>query len=62
VREGEDGTVEIDGRLAQYPSVEIICDHQLPNGYHSALIFTKPQESGGPANLYETGEEFDVAG
>jgi hypothetical protein len=42
--------------------VEIIRDRQLPNGYRSTRIFTKEQESGGPLNLVEPGESFDVAG
>ena len=54
--------VDIDGRLAQYPTVEIIRDHQLPNGFHSAEIFVKQQDSGGPLNLYEPGEPFAVRG
>jgi hypothetical protein len=62
VRQGPDGTVLIDGHLAEYPSVEIIRDHPLPNGYHSTLIFTERQESGGPLNLFETGDPFEVEG
>jgi hypothetical protein len=62
LRRGAGGTLEIDGRLAQYPSVEIVRDTQLENGYRSALIFTKAQESGGPINLYEPAEEFRVNG
>ncbi|MET0459802.1 MAG: hypothetical protein ABW195_11180 [Ilumatobacteraceae bacterium] len=62
VRRGPDGTVELDGRLAPYPSVEIIRDQQLPNGYRSTMIFVKPQESGGPVNLYEPGESFAAEG
>jgi hypothetical protein len=62
LRRGAGGTLEIDGRLAQYPSVEIIRDTQLENGYRSALIFTKAQESGGPINLYEPAEEFRANG
>jgi hypothetical protein len=62
LRQGPNGTVTIDGRLAQYPSVEIIRDEQLPNGYKSTLIFTKAQESGGPLNLIEPGEKFAVSG
>jgi hypothetical protein len=62
VQQGPHNAVTIDGALAQYPSVEIIRDHVLPNGYFSSLIFTKAQESGGPLNLYEPGEKFSVAG
>jgi hypothetical protein len=62
VQQGPHSAVTIDGALAQYPSVEIIRDYVLPNGYFSSLIFTKAQESGGPLNLYEPGEKFSVAG
>ena len=62
VRQGPDGTVVLDGRLAQYPSVEFIRDRQLPNGYRSTRIFVKAQESGGPVNLFEPGERFAASG
>jgi hypothetical protein len=62
LQRGPHNTVQIDGRLAQYPSVEVIRDYHLPNGYWSTLILSKPQESGGPLNLYEPGEKFVAAG
>jgi len=62
VRRGPAGTVRLDGRLAQYPSVEIIRDRRRPNGYRSTRMFVKAQESGGPVNLYEPGERFAAAG
>lgn len=62
LQRGPHNTVQIDGRLAQYPSVEVVRDYQLPNGYWSTLILAKPQESGGPLNLYEPGETFVAAG
>jgi hypothetical protein len=62
VRRGPHNAVTIDGALAQYPSVEIIRDYVLPNGYRSIRVFTKAEESGGPLNLYERGEDFSVVG
>ena len=62
VQRGPKNSVEIDGRLAQYPSVEIIRDYQVPNGYWSTLVLAKAQESGGPLNLYESQEKFGVIG
>ena len=62
VQRGPHNIVQVDGRLAQYPSVEIVRDYQLPNGYWSTLVLAKPQESGGLLNLYEPGEKFAVAG
>ncbi len=62
VQQGPHNAVTIDGALAQYPSVEIIRDYVLPNGYRSIRVFTKTQESGGPLNLYEPGEAFSAVG
>lgn len=62
VRRGSHNAVVIDGTLAQNPSVEIIRDYQLSDGYISYLIFTKEQESGGPLDLYEQGESFETTG
>jgi hypothetical protein len=62
IQRGDGGAVMIDGRLAHYPSVEIMHDEQLVNGYKTTLIFVKLQDSGGPLNLYKSGESFVAAG
>ena len=54
--------VEIDGRLAQYPSVEIDPGRAVAERHRSTVIFTKAQRVGRSANLVEPGERFDVAG
>jgi hypothetical protein len=63
VRQGEDGTVDIDGAIAQYPSVEIMRDRPTANGgYDSEIIFQRRQESGGPLNLHEPSTPFEASG
>jgi hypothetical protein len=63
VRQGENGTVEIDGALAQYPSVEIMRDRPGAGGeYQSEVIFQRRQESGGPLNLTEPSTPFEASG
>lgn len=62
VRQGPDGEVLVDGDLAQYPSVEIIRDTELPNGYRSTVIHRRQQETGGPLSLLEEPSPFEAEG
>ena len=62
VQKGAGGSVAIDGTLAQYPSVEIIRDTVIPNGYRSTLIYTRRQASGSPKALFVPGSKFNAAG
>ncbi len=62
VQKGAGGSVAIDGMLAQYPSVEIIRDTAIPNGYRSTVIYTRTQASGSPKALFVPGTKFNAAG
>lgn len=58
VMQGPNGTVEMDGLFAQYPSYEIMRDR---NGTTN-VIYQRQQEAGGPSNLYEPSTDFVAAG
>jgi len=62
IRQGSDGQVLVDGKLAQYPSVEIIRDVEVPDGFRSTVIYQSEQESGGPLSLYEDPSPFEAEG
>ena len=62
IRQGPHNTVKVDGRIAQYPSLEIIRDERLGGVEYSNTIFQRRQSSGGPIHLYLPGTDFYVVG